>query len=112
MNSNIAHLNFTFAFVPELSMHDTIEAHYGKIALLRVSEGWDKNNSLYSAMLVSCGADCELKVWKIVSRDYSAKIITLELWSYVKLPSIPHDMETIGCTIGLVMDNNTLMTCR
>ena len=93
-------------------MHNTIEAHYGKIALLRVSEGLEKDNSLYSALLVSCGTDCELKVWKLVWRNYSAKLISLEIWSYVKLLSIPHDMETIGCTIGLAMDNNALITCR
>ena len=93
-------------------MHDAIEAHYGKIALLRASGDLNQGNSLYSALLVSCGTDCELKVWKIVSRNYSAKIISLELWSYVKLLSVPHDMETIGYTIGLVMDNNRLITCR
>ena len=91
-------------------MHDTIEAHYGKIALLRVSQGLDPDH--YSSLLVSCGTDCELKVWKVVFRNCSAKIISLELWSYIKLLSIPHDMETIGYTIGLVMDNNTLVTCR
>ena len=99
-------------FILELGMHDTIEAHYGQIALLRVSEGLGQNNSIYSAMLVSCGTDCELKVWKVVFRNYAAKIVSLELWSYVKLLSIPRDMETIGYTIGLVMDNNTLITCR
>ena len=104
----------SFHFIPELSMHDTIEAHYGKIALLRVSEGLEQNShsSLYSAILVSCGTDCELKVWKIEFRNYSAKIISLELWSYVKLLSIPRDMETIGYTVGLVMDDNALVICR
>lgn len=93
-------------------MHDTIEAHYGKIALLRVSESLNEDNSMCSAILVSCGVDCELKVWKIVFRNYAAKLISLELWSCVKLQSIPPDMETIGYTIGLVMENNALMTCR
>ncbi|XP_028408296.1 uncharacterized protein LOC114530891 isoform X2 [Dendronephthya gigantea] len=106
--------HITLVYSNESSMHDTIEAHYGKIALLRVSEGLEQNrqSSLYSAILVSCGTDCELKVWKIEFRNYSAKIISLELWSYVKLLSIPRDMETIGYTIGLVMDDNALVTCR
>ena len=95
-------------------MDDCIEAHYGEVVLLRVSQNSEDhgNKSVIPASqyLVSSGTDCLVKVWKVVHP--SNEVVSLDMWSVVKLVSVPQDLEMIGYTIGLVMDNNSLMTCK
>ena len=95
----------------ELKMNDSIEAHYGNVVLLRVSQAPEHDTATSRAKyLVSAGMDCLLKIWTVIR--CSPDVVTLEIWSVVKLSSVPEDMDMIGNTIGLVTNNNSFMTCR
>lgn len=92
-------------------MNDSIEAHYGNVVLLRVSQAQEHDTATSRAKyLVSAGMDCLLKIWTVIR--CSPDVVTLEIWSVVKLSSVPEDMDMIGNTIGLVTNNNSFMTCR
>ena len=94
-------------------MYETVEAHYGTIALLcasKIDDSKDDSHPFHFPILVSCGSDCELKIWKVSNEP--TKIVLLQLLTCVKLTSVPRDMEIIGSAIGLVMEGNIMMTCR
>lgn len=93
-------------------MKDNVRAHQGQVTFLRVSASFTKSHDSLATTdhLVSCGTDCAVRIWQLISPELNH--VSIQQKALVKLLQPPRDLAMAGNTLCMAMADNKVVMCR